>query len=65
MTKKHTPEQERKASNMQHHIDRIDEAVKFLKSWPCVTTINNLRNCLDLAERDIKTGDAAVTKAAA
>lgn len=50
----------RKAKNTQHHIESIGVAVEHFKKWPCITTINNIRLALDLAEKDFKAGDAKV-----
>lgn len=64
---KHTPGQddERKTENTLHHIAVIRAAVHHLEQWPCVTTLNNLRNAVDHFERSIRSGDAAIAKASA
>lgn len=50
----------RKARNMRANVEAVEVACAQFKKWPCVTSINNLRHWLDVAERDIKSGDAAV-----
>lgn len=59
MSAQHTPGP-RRVRNTQSHVDAVNAGAKHFDKWPCITTINNLRIALDLAEKDFKNGDAAV-----
>lgn len=59
MSAQHTPRL-RQVRNTQVHVNAVSAAAKQFHDWPCVTTINNMRIALDLAEKDFQRGDAAV-----